>query len=125
MLYRWTADFLIVFHLAFVAFVVVGGFLAWKWPRLSWMHLPAAAWGALIELFGWICPLTPLENWLREAGGQAGYAGGFVEHYIVPIIYPGDLPRSSQVVMGVTVVVINLLAYGLLWRRRRKVARAR
>ena len=89
MLYRLAADTLVLLHLAFTVFAVVGGFLAWRWPRVAWIHIPAAVWGALIEFMGWVCPLTPLENHFRRLAGEAGYAGGFLEHYVIQ----GNLPR--------------------------------
>jgi hypothetical protein len=87
MLARIAADVVVVAHLVFILFVVLGGWIALRWPKIAWIHIPAAIWGALIEFAGWICPLTPLENWLREASGETGYKGGFIEHYIVPIVY--------------------------------------
>ena len=91
-----------------------------RWPRLAWIHLPCAVWGALIELGGWICPLTPLENRLRTLAGQAGYEGGFVEHYVIPVLYPGDLTRGIQVALGVAVIGLNALIYGVVWKRSQK-----
>jgi hypothetical protein len=115
------ADGLVGLHFAFVVFVVAGGFLTWRWPRAAWVHVPVAVWGALIEFKGWICPLTPLENHLRRAAGEAGYAGGFIEHYVIPVVYPTGLTREIQLALGVAVVVINAVAYGgLVWRRRRR-----
>lgn len=119
MLYSLLADFVVVVHLAFVVFVVLGGLLVLRRGWVAWLHVPAAVWGALIELFGWICPLTPLEQWLRRRAGEAGYQGGFVEHYLLPILYPGELTREIQVMLGVAVLVLNLAVYGrVLWRRR-------
>ena len=112
MFYRLAADVLVIVHLLFVVFVVVGGFLTWRWPRVAWIHLPCAIWGALIEFAGWICPLTPWENALRHAAGQEGYTGGFIEHYIIPVLYPGTLTRELQIVLGVLVLVLNGVAYG-------------
>jgi hypothetical protein len=121
MLFRLLADVLVGIHFLFVIFVVTGGFLAWRWPRVAWVHVPVAVWGALIELAGWICPLTPLENQLRRAAGQAGYPGGFVEHYVIPIVYPGALTREIQLALGAAVILINVVAYGrLVWRRQRR-----
>ena len=118
MLYRLLADATVVLHLAFVVFVVGGGLLVWRRPKLAWVHLPAVAWGALIEFAGWICPLTPLENWLREQGGQAGYSTSFIEHYLIPVLYPQSLTRDMQWLLGGFVLVINLAAYaGVVWRR--------
>jgi hypothetical protein len=115
---RFLADLLVVAHFAFVLFVVLGGLLVLRHPRLAWVHLPAAAWGATIEFTGWICPLTPWEQSLRQLGGQSGYSGGFVEHYLLPVLYPSGLTTSIQVVLGVVVVVANLAIYGALLRRR-------
>lgn len=117
--YRLLADILVGVHLLFVVFVVAGGFLTWRWPRVAWIHVPVALWGALIEFAGWICPLTPLENSLRRAAGQAGFTGGFVEHYVIPVVYPGILTREIQVALGVAVIAINVIAYGVLFRRLR------
>ena len=117
MAYRLLADAVVLFHTAFVAFVVLGGFLAWRWSRIAWLHVPCALWGAVIEYQGWICPLTPLENDLRRRAGLAGYAGGFVEHYVLPVLYPAGLTGPTQALLGTLVVVVNLIAYGVLLRR--------
>lgn len=117
---RLAADALVLFHLAFIVFVVVGGFMAWRWRRLVWVHLPCALWGAAIEFGGWICPLTPWEVALRRHAGQAGYEGGFVEHYIIPLIYPGDLTLTLRVVLGTLVVAVNVAAYVGYVRRRQQ-----
>jgi hypothetical protein len=117
MTYRLLADLVVLLHAAFVAFVVLGGFLAWRWRPLVWAHVPCAIWGALIEFKGWICPLTPLENYLRRRAGLEGYAGGFVEHYVIPALYPAGLTRPAQALLGGLVVVVNVVAYGMLWRR--------
>ena len=117
MAYRLLADAVVLFHTAFVAFVVLGGFLAWRWSRIAWLHVPCALWGAVIEYQGWICPLTPLENDLRRRAGLAGYAGGFVEHYVLPVLYPAGLTRPTQALLGTLVVIVNLIAYGVLLRR--------
>lgn len=119
MLARVLADVIVVAHLGFVVFVVLGGFLALRWRWIPWLHLPAAAWGALLELGGWTCPLTPLENRLRQVAGDAGYAGGFVEHYMLPVVYPEALTRPGQVVLGVLVCLVNAAVYALVWQRRR------
>jgi len=118
MLQRVLADVVVVVHLAFVAFVVAGGCLALRWPRVAWVHVPCAAWGAWISFAGWVCPLTPLENALRRAGGEAGYGGGFVEHYLVPVLYPGALTRAAQIGLGALVVAVNVVAYAAVLRRR-------
>lgn len=118
MLYRILADMVVGVHALFVAFVVVGGLLALRWPWVVAVHLPAAVWGALIEFQGWVCPLTPLEKSLRAAAGEAGYQGGFIEHYLLPVLYPAGLTRGVQLVLGTLVIVVNLVIYGLLLRRR-------
>jgi hypothetical protein len=110
------ADVLVGVHLLFVVFVMAGGFLLVRWPRLAWLHLPAAAWGALIEFSGGICPLTPLENHLRALGGETVYSGGFVERYLLPILYPEALTLPLQWVLGGLVVAVNLVAYALAYR---------
>ena len=120
MLYRVAADLLVLLHLAFIVFVVAGGFTVFKWPWMALLHLPAAIWGALIEYKGWICPLTPWENSLRQLAGQDGYSVGFIEHYILQIIYPPGLTRDMQSTLGTFVLVINLLIYGVLVYRMMK-----
>jgi len=119
MLYRVLADAVLVLHLAFILFVVFGGLLVLRYPRLAWLHLPAAAWGVLIEFAGWICPLTPLEKHLRIQGGEAGYAGGFINHYLLPLIYPDGLTRELQWLAGALLIAINAAIYLKLWRGRR------
>ncbi len=117
------ADALVVLHLLFVVFVMAGGFLLARWPKLVWLHLPSAAWGAWIEFAGGICPLTPLENRLRVLSGESAYSGGFIEHYLLPILYPENLTLPIQMVLGGLVVAVNLVAYALAWRAwRRKAA---
>ncbi len=119
MSFRLLADLVVGLHFLFVLFVVLGGLMLLRWPRLAWIHLPAALWGSMIELGGWICPLTPLENLLRTRAGEAGYQGGFIEHYILPVLYPGNLTRGIQLVLGAAVIVINLSVYAVvLWRAR-------
>jgi hypothetical protein len=108
-----------------VLFVVLGGLLVLRWPRAAWLHLPAALWGALIEFTGCICPLTPLEQRLRRAGGDATYSGGFIEHYIVPVLYPTGLTRTTQIVLGAFVIALNLAIYGWVLGRRRHGPTAR
>lgn len=119
MSYAFAADLLVVLHLFFVLFVAAGGLLALRWPRLAWAHLPAALWGALIELGGWVCPLTPLENSLRRSAGEAGYTGGFIDHYILSLVYPPGLTRNIQIGLGIAVLTLNALAYGALFVRYR------
>jgi len=119
LIYRVLADLVLVIYLAFVLFVVLGGLFVLRWPRLAWLHIPAAVWGVLIEYTGWICPLTPLENSLRVKGGEAGYSGGFIQHYIQPVLYPAGLTRSTQLVLGSAVLVLNFAAYAIVWSRSR------
>ena len=123
MWYRTLADLVVIVHIAFVGFVVLGGLLVLRRPRLAWLHVPAAVWGVMIEFAGWMCPLTPLENAFRLRGGDAGYAGGFVEHYLLPVLYPGALTRGIQLVLGSIVLALNLAVYGALIARRRARAR--
>ncbi|MGH8219615.1 MAG: DUF2784 domain-containing protein [Steroidobacteraceae bacterium] len=123
---RLLADILVLAHLAFVAFVVAGGFLTWRWRPAALAHLPALAWGTWIELSGNICPLTPLENHLRALAGEAGYSGGFIEHYLLPVLYPPGLTRHTQGVLAAVLLVINGVAYaGFLLRSPRGKARPR
>ena len=117
------ADFVVVLHFLFVLFVVLGGLLVLRWPRVAWLHLPAAIWGAAIELAGGICPLTPLENSLRRQAGGTGYSGGFIEHYILPVLYPSDLTRSIQIVLGLLVIALNLAIYVQVFVKGRPLAR--
>jgi hypothetical protein len=122
LIYRLLADALVAIHLGFVLFVVLGGLLAVRWPRAAFVHLPAAAWGAYISLTAGVCPLTPLENRLRRMGGEAGYDGSFIEHYVVPVLYPRDLTPAHQVVLGAVVIVVNVAVYAWAiarWRRSR------
>lgn len=118
MIYRLLADAVVGLHLAFVVFVVFGGLVVLLRPRLAWIHVPAAVWGALVELGGWVCPLTPLESRLRARAGGAGHGEGFVEHYLLPLLYPGDLTREIQIALGVLVVLINGAFYAWLAYRR-------
>lgn len=117
------ADALVVTHLLFVAFVMTGGFLLVRRPRLAWLHLPAAVWGAMIEFSGGICPLTPLENELRMRGGGSTYGGGFVEQYLLPVLYPENLTLPLQQILGGVVVAVNVVAYALAYRAWRRNAR--
>ena len=112
MIYRLTADFVVLIHLAFILFAAFGGFLVLKYHRCALIHIPALVWAVLISFAGWVCPLTPLENWLRERGGLLGYETSFIEHYILPVIYPGELTRRMQIFFGLLVLVINLGIYG-------------
>ena len=114
MFYRLLADFVVLFHFVFILFVLSGGLLVLRWRRLAWVHAPSSAWGISTELFGWWCPLTPLENWLRENSGRSGYDTGFIEHYIMPIVYPTGLTREVQLFLGGAVLLINGVIYGVL-----------
>jgi hypothetical protein len=119
--WRILADLLVVLHLAFAAFVIFGGFLACKWPRAALAHLPALAWGIWVEISGQICPLTPLEIHLRSLAGEAGYQGGFLNHYLVTLLYPPGLTRPDQWGLAVLLLALNVIAYAILlkkWRRR-------
>lgn len=120
MIYRVLADAVLLLHLLFVAFAVAGGLLALRWRWMPWLHLPALAWGATVEFTGWYCPLTPLENALRRAGGEAGFAGGFIEHYLLPLLYPAALTRDTQLVLGAGLVAFNLAVYALVLLRLRR-----
>jgi len=113
MTYRVLAETVVLAHFVFVLFVIVGGLLVLRWPRVAWAHVPAAAWGVLVEWSGWVCPLTPLEDWLRVKAGGVSYEGGFIAHSLMPVLYPVGLTRERQPVLGVVVVVVNGLIY---WR---------
>lgn len=116
--YRLLADMVVSLHAFFVLFVLLGGVPTLRWPRLAWVHLPAALWGVLIELRGWICPLTYLENHLRRLGGASGYDGTFIEQYLEPILYPLGLTRRTQFLFGLSALFINLVVYARLLCRR-------
>ncbi len=125
MLYRALADAAVAVHLAFILFVLLGGLLVFRWPRAAWVHVPVFLWGAAIEFGGWICPLTYLENHFRLKGAAEGYATSFVEHYMVPLIYPdllfaGGFPRSGFIAIGVFVLAFNAAIYWRAWKRRRR-----
>ena len=127
--YGLAADAVVLLHVAFIAFVVLGGLLALRHRWVAALHVPAAVWAVLIELFGWICPLTPLEVQLRLAGGEAGYRGGFVDNYIVPLVYPASLTQGVQLALAAFVLLVNAAIYAVLlgrtprgrrvWRRLR------
>jgi Protein of Unknown function (DUF2784) len=118
--YRRLADLVVLVHALFVVFVLLGGLLVLRWPRVAWLHLPAAAWGVLIEFAGWICPLTPLENALRTRGGGAAYTGGFIEHYLLPVLYPAGLTKTLQWVLGSFALVLNAALYALVIAKHRR-----
>jgi len=118
MAFRLLADLTVVLHVAFVVFVVLGGLLVVRRPRLAWLHLPAAAWGAWVEFAGWVCPLTPFENWLRTRGGGLAYTSGFIEQYLMPLLYPASLSRELQYALGAVVLLVNAVIYTTLLRGR-------
>ena len=123
MVYHVLADLVLMVHFAFVLFAVLGGFLVLKWRSLAWIHVPVFLWATLIELTGWVCPLTPLENWLREKGGGLVYRSDFIEHYILRLLYPATLTRSLQIFLGLLALSFNLGLYGwILWRTARRQA---
>ena len=121
-MYPLLADLVLIVHLAFVVFVLCGGLLVLRWRWLAWLHLPAATWGATVEFSGWICPLTPLENWLRTQGGDISYRSEFIAQYLLPVLYPGDLTRNLQLLLGTVVVVLNAAVYWWLWRMQARGA---
>jgi hypothetical protein len=118
MMFRLLADATVALHLTFVLFVVAGGLLVIRWPRLAWPHIPAVVWGAWIEFSGWVCPLTPMENWLRQRGGQAVYTASFVERYVLPVLYPPALSGETQWLLGAFVLGVNVGVYVVVVRRR-------
>ncbi len=115
----FAADLLVVAHLAFIGFVLLGGLLALRWRWVPWVNLPAAVWGATVEFTGWICPLTPLENRLRAAAGESGYDSGFIEHYLLPLLYPAGLTPAIQLWLGGLVIAVNVAVYTVVWLRSR------
>ena len=117
MTFRILADATVVLHLAFVLFVVLGGLIVARWRWVAWAHLPAAAWAAWVEFVGLVCPLTPLENWLREQSGGIAYSSGFIEHYLLPVLYPASLSRELQWALGGVVLLINAGVYLVVFRR--------
>ncbi len=123
MIWSLLADSLVILHFAFTAFVIFGGFLTWRWPQSAFLHLPALAWGCWVEVSHSICPLTPLENHFRHLGGEAGYRGGFLAHYLVRVLYPPGLTWHIQWELAAALVVINAIAYWGLVRRFRSAAR--
>ncbi len=112
------ADLVLILHTLFIIFVVFGGLVVLKWYKIIWVHIPCALWGALIEFLGWICPLTYLENYFRELGNATNYESSFIQHYLLPIIYPPGLTTGVQILLGSTVIVINLIIYCIVWRYR-------
>ena len=118
MSYHALADGVLLLHFGFVAFVTLGALLLVRWPWVAWVHLPAAVWGVLIELTGGVCPLTPLEQQLRQKGGETGYVGGFIDHYITAALYPSGLTRGVQWALGGALLLANAMLYWRWWRRR-------
>jgi hypothetical protein len=117
-MYGVLADAVLVVHFAFVLFVALGALLVLKWPWAAWLHVPAVVWGVAIEFGGWICPLTPLENHLREAAGERQYSGDFIARYLLPVIYPEGLTRETQLAVGIAALLINLALYAVVIRRQ-------
>jgi hypothetical protein len=115
MLYSFLADITVLVHTLFVLFVIFGGLAVFRWRRLIWLHLPAAIWGGVIELIGWVCPLTYLENYFRRMGGESGYRGTFIERYLEPVLYPLGLTQLSHIILGLSAIFVNLLIYHQLW----------
>ena len=117
----WLAAFVVALHLAFVVFVMLGGALVLRWPRVAWVHVPCVAWAVFVEWSGRICPLTPLENALRRRAGLDLYSGDFIAHYVFPVLYPEGLTRETQWAIGAGVIAVNAAAYGwIAWRRHRR-----
>jgi len=119
MLFRWLADLTVWLHVGFVVFAVAGGLLVLRWRRLLWIHIAAVLWAAGIEFLGWICPLTPLENWLRQKSGAAGYQSDFIANYLLPVLYPAGLTRKMQIILGFSVLLVNAVIYAWIFRTRR------
>jgi hypothetical protein len=122
MWYSWLADLILCTHASFVLFVIFGGLLVLRWRWIAWLHLPAAVWGAVVEFAGWICPLTPLENWLRVQGGEVSDEQDFTVRYLLPVLYPEDLTRNLQLLLGTVVVVLNAAVYWWLWQTQARGA---
>ena len=120
--FRLAADAVVLIHVSFVVFVLVGGLLVLRWPRMVWLHIPAAAWGVVVEYAGWICPLTPLEDDLRQRAGLAAYSGDFIAHYVLPVLYPEELTRHTQLVLGSVALTFNVIVYWRVLRRLGTVA---
>lgn len=116
-MYLLLADSIVVLHFLFIVFAVGGGLLVLKWPRLAWLHLPAVMWAAITVSMGLICPLTPLEIWLRQQAGVDPYEGGFISHYLVPLIYPPGLTAEIQWLLGSGLLIINFLIYAWVFTR--------
>lgn len=118
-MYSIIADIVVIIHFLFILFVVMGGVLVLRWPKLAWVHLPAVVWGALVELRGWICPLTPLENYFRDLAGKNVYSGDFIEKYLLPIIYPATITPFIQQILGTAVILFNVIIYHSIIKKYR------
>lgn len=120
MLYRVAADVVLVFHLVFVLYAIFGGLLVFRWSRSAYLHIPVVIWGSVIEVMGWVCPLTPIEIDLRHAAGTLGYSGSFIDHYVLPVLYPANLTRPAQWLLGLSLLLFNVVVYTLIYRSRRR-----
>ena len=120
MIYQWLADAIVVFHFFFILFALFGALLVLRHKWVMWLHLPAAAWAMMVEFNNWICPLTPLENYFRRLSGKAGFSGSFIEHYLMPIIYPAGLTPHIQIILGVIVLLVNAGVYAVVFRQRQR-----
>ena len=120
MIYGLLADLVVLVHLSFVLFAVFGGFAVYRWRRILILHLAAVVWAVLVEVFGLLCPLTPLENRFRRMAGQEGYETDFIDRYIMQLLYPENLTRETQILLGCAVLAINFLVYAFLWKRVRE-----
>ena len=121
-LYLWLSNLIVIIHFLFILFVLFGGLFVLRWPKMIWLHLPAALWGVLVEFKGWYCPLTPLENHFRQLAGEEGYQTDFVAEYLLPLIYPAELTHEMQLVFGSIVILVNVVVYGILLRQRSRPA---
>lgn len=119
-MYNLLADVIVLAHFLFIAFVICGGLLVIRWPRVAFVHLPAAIWGAVVEIFGWVCPLTPLENNFRLLSGNRSYSGDFIARYLIPLIYPGNLTTTIQQLFGGMVITVNMIIYTIAVRKHKK-----
>lgn len=123
-MYQLLADMVLIAHLIFIVFVLAGGLLLLRWPRLVWLHLPAMIWGVLVVAMGWVCPLTPLENYFRAFAGGEIYQGGFIAHYLLPLIYPAGLTPTIQLLLAGVAIVFNVIVYTVIIRVRRRAHHA-
>jgi len=120
--YNILADVIVAVHFLFIAFVVFGGLLVIRWPRIAFVHIPAIIWGTVVEFSGWICPLTPLENHFRNLAGNSSYSGDFIVRYLIPVIYPQNLTVDIQYILGAMVIIINIIFYTIAVRKHRRSA---